>query len=305
MIMAVNVDRRLEQDDVEMLRRLRGSQHVNVSHHEYAVFNYIHLVCHAGDKGYTARPHTQILLLADGRINFRSHWSRYGNANEREQHREFSGPHGSWYLLHAAGSVQLVVRFSWQGIGGTMRTTRLSFNGESKKWIGHTAARPWEMAVGSVQRRWQRELADKSPTRIDEVQMWFREMRGQGRLELQEEPHTVREALRSPSDRMLAGSFLAIQDRMLAVGPQAAPDRQQAKGNKIGGAEGQGQGQEQGLYCRRVPSNSTQPTESETRYCTGATLPLAHPTPDAEFLRVADRGEAWQWLDSDIDIVYV
>ena len=75
---------------------------------------------------------------------------------------------------------------------------------------------------------------------------------------------------------------------MLAVAPGGAVARWQG--------QWQGQGQEQGLYCRRVPSDSTQPTESETRYCTETTVPLAHPTPDVEVLPVAARGEAWQWL---------
>ena len=83
-----------------------------------------------------------------------------------------------------------------------MRTTRLSFNGESKKWIGHTAARTWESASGAG-----------SPRKIDEVQLWLREKRGQGRLELQEEPH--REALRRAADKENE-SFLDIQARMLA-----------------------------------------------------------------------------------------
>ena len=97
-------------------------------------------------------------------------------------------------------------------------------------------------------------------------------------------------ALRRAADKENE-SYLDIQARMLAVAPGGAVARWQG--------QWQGQGQEQGLYCRRVPSDSTQPT-----------LPLAHPTPDAEFLPVADRGEAWQWLASeedwpeDSDIVY-
>ncbi len=263
-MMAVNVERRSEQDDVNMLRSLLGQG-------QYAIFNYIHRACHGG-----CRPLTQILLLSDGRINFRNHW-----VLPLGQHREFSGPHGRWYLLHdTSGRVALMLKFSWQGIGGTMRTTRLSFNGESNMWIGHTAVRTWERGAG-----------------IDEVRLWFREMHGQGPRELQ------------------GRSWHGQEGRDRGPGGAAAPDRQgQGQGQEQGQAPlmicdidsasdsathaqhsvwRHGHLQPSTGYCRRVPS--TQPPT--TPYCTVTTLPIADATPDAA---VARRGEAWHWLEGSV-----